>query len=490
MELHLTADWRVGSEIGRGGFGRVHELEAGPHLPAVAKFIPKQPGADRELLFVDLPPLVRNVVPVIDAGEHEGSWVIVMPRAELSLRDHLEGSGKVLDLDSGLQVLVDIAQTLADLDGKVVHRDLKPENVLRLDGAWCLADFGISRYAEASTAPDTHKFAMSTPYAAPERWRAERATAAADIYALGVIAHELFSGSRPFPGPTAEAFREQHLHHDPPSLTSVPAGLAALVDECLFKAPTARPAAQNLLARLTKQAVAPRSGALAALAAANHAEVQRRAEADRQASVAMTAAERRGERQRAARTTFARISAVLHEAIVGAAPSARSASTPGGGWAIQLGPAQLRLVGPTTGSQNWGRWDGPAFEIDAVSSLDLRVPADPYGYEGRSHSLWFGDIQQSDSFAWFETAFMVSPFLTQRARQAPFALDPGEEAAKAVWNGIAEWQVAWRFTRLDPDDLDDFVERWVGWFAAGATGSLRHPTTMPEKNPAGSWRKS
>lgn len=162
MELHLTADWRVGSEIGRGGFGRVHELEDGPHLPAVAKFIPKQPGADRELLFVDLPPLVRNVVPVIDAGEHEGSWVIVMPQAELSLRDHLEGSGKVLDLDSGLQVLVDIAQTLADLDGKVVHRDLKPENVLRLDGAWCLADFGISRYAEASTAPDTHKFAMST----------------------------------------------------------------------------------------------------------------------------------------------------------------------------------------------------------------------------------------------------------------------------------------------------------------------------------------
>lgn len=85
---------------------------------------------------------------------------------------------------------------------------------------------------------------------------------------------------------------------------------------------------------------------------------------------------------------------------------------------------------------------------------------------------------------------MASPFLAQRARQAPFALDPGEEAAKAVWNGIAEWQVAWPFTRLDPDDLDDFVERWVGWFATGATGILRHPTTMPEKTPAGSWRKS
>ena len=54
----------------------------------------------------------------------------------------------------------DIDNALIDLDGKVVHRDLKPANVLLLDGHWCLADFGISRYAEASTASDTQKFAL------------------------------------------------------------------------------------------------------------------------------------------------------------------------------------------------------------------------------------------------------------------------------------------------------------------------------------------
>lgn len=78
-----------------------------------------------------------------------------------------------------------IATALAASDGRVVHRDLKPENVLYLDGHWCLADFGIARHAEASTALDTRKLAMDPHYAAPERWRFERATSAADVYSLG-----------------------------------------------------------------------------------------------------------------------------------------------------------------------------------------------------------------------------------------------------------------------------------------------------------------
>jgi serine/threonine protein kinase len=69
-----------------------------------------------------------------------------------------------------------------------------------LDGRWCLADFGISRYAEATTAPDTRKLAWTPAYAAPEQWRAEPASAATDVYALGVIAYELLAGIRPFRG--------------------------------------------------------------------------------------------------------------------------------------------------------------------------------------------------------------------------------------------------------------------------------------------------
>ena len=54
---------------------------------------------------------------------------------------------------------------------------------------------------------------------------------------------------------------------------------------------------------------------------------------------------------------------------------------------------------------------------------------------------------------------------------------------------MAEFQLAWPFTRLDPDDMDDFVERWAGWFASAATDRLEHPSQMPERQAHGSWRR-
>jgi eukaryotic-like serine/threonine-protein kinase len=74
-----------------------------------------------------------------------------MPLAEGSLRDHLKDIG-ALEATEVIDVLQDVADALEALDGRAVHRDLKPENILRLDGKWCLADFGIARYAEAATA--------------------------------------------------------------------------------------------------------------------------------------------------------------------------------------------------------------------------------------------------------------------------------------------------------------------------------------------------
>ena len=70
--------------------------------------------------------------------------------------------------------------------------------------------------------PRLGKHAMSWPYAAPERWRGERASTATDVYSLGVIAYELLSGSRPFKGPAEHDFRDQHLHRDPPPLATFP----------------------------------------------------------------------------------------------------------------------------------------------------------------------------------------------------------------------------------------------------------------------------
>ena len=83
--------------------------------------------------------------------------------------------------------------------------------------------------------------------------------------------------------------------------------------------------------------------------------------------------------------------------------------------------------------------EAPAFDVVCHAALDLKIPVDRYEYEGRSHSLWFCDAETAGEHAWYETAFMVSALIPRRGRQNPFALAPGEAAAKALWTGMAEY---------------------------------------------------
>lgn len=477
--IKLSREWRLGDQIGRGGFGKVFAASSGDQ-EAVVKLVPKDPGADRELLFVDLGN-VRNVIPIIEHGEHGDFWVLVMPRAEMSLRDFIVSSGNRLGLAEAVAVLKDVCDALIDLEPKVVHRDLKPENVLLLESHWCIADFGISRYAEATTAPDTQKFALTAVYAAPERWRMEHATAAADVYALGVMAFEMVAGVFPFLGPD---FRHQHLHDDPPRLADVPPAFGSLVDECLFKAPQARPKAGNIRARLDKVSGTAGSAGLARLQEVNREEVRRRGEASREQSAGQSEAERRDVLAATAQRTFDQISASLHDAISEAAPAAVASAGRGEGWTLKLNRAELTL----SAMKRHGVGQVAVFDVVCSAALSLTIPPNQYGYSGRSHSLWFGDVQVADQYGWYETAFWFNPLMQRSSRQTPFSLDPGAEAARAVGPGMNEFQVGWPFTPLVVGDLNDFIDRWANWFADAEQGRLVYPGNMPERPPDGSWR--
>ncbi|MEV7004203.1 serine/threonine-protein kinase [Streptomyces sp. NPDC093982] len=489
MRLALNEEWAVGARIGDGGFGAVFEAENTAGEKAALKLVPKNPGAEREMLFTDLDG-VRNVVPVIDSGEHEDQWVLVMPRAEKSLRDQLKEHGQ-LPLNEVVAVLSDVAEALADLkDRGVVHRDLKPENVLLLGGRWCLADFGIARYAEATTAQHTYKGGGSLPYMAPEVWKYQRATSATDIYALGVLAYELLEGVRPFAGPAEHDFQEQHLHGTPPPLTTAPPLLAALITECLFRAPQGRPAAGNVLARLGQIPAAPLSGGLAALAQANQGAVARQAEADRRASAHATEADRRKALLEAATASFSFIAGALLVALTAAAPSAEVRKGNQGGWTVRIDDAQLGLSEPKeTAPEVWSTTVTPApFDVIASATLSLKAPAKHHPYEGRSHSLWYADARAEGQYQWFETAFHT-PLRPSAGTIAPFALDPHHESRAAVSRGMEMHEVAWPFNPLVVGDLDELINRWADWLAQAATGRLTHPSHMPERNPHGSWRR-
>ena len=484
--IELTRRWLLGGPLASGGFGRVYEAQADDGSPAVIKLVPKAPGANRELLFEDLSGKV-NILPILDTGEWQDQYVLVMPLADESLRTHLTDAGGRLLVKDAVPILIDVAEALASLNADVVHRDLKPENILLYNGHWCLADFGIARYAEATTAPDTHKYSMTPPYAAPEQWRGERATSATDVYALGVMAFEMIEGKRPFPGPDTPDYREQHLTQPPPLFSGTPPSILSLVAECLYKPQAARPTPAKVVERLRAQQAVP-SPALDELREVNAAAAQRRGEEAAKMSAEQIREGERRELFTAASTSFHRIVDELTEMVREAAPQSHLS---GGTLTVTLesGTLQVGEVTPApAGCLAYYQYD-PPFDVIAYSQISVRQPRDRYDYEGRAHSLWFCDAKEPGVYRWYELAFMKSGFSGLRFVLVPTALPPTDEQAAGALNPFITTgcQIAWQPVPFDQGDQAQFIERWLKWFAAAATSKLRYPTHMPEQS-GGSYR--
>jgi serine/threonine-protein kinase len=387
-----------------------------------------------------------------------------------------------LDTNEVVSILLDVAEALASLEKDVVHRDLKPENILFYQDHWCLADFGIARYAEATTAQDTHKHAFTAQYAAPEQWRSEHATPATDVYAFGVLAFELLQGRRPFLGPTFAHYRSQHLDQAPPRLIGVSPSIASLVSECLYKMPQARPTPANILLRLRKSQQPPSPAAMQ-LQAANQAIVEQHAQAEASNSAQKSRDEQRRGLFTIARQSFEIILEELVAQIIDAAPSALIKRSPY--MRIELGTGTLSIDSPVESPAECLRaFGGPAaFDVIAYSSIKVSQPRDRFGYEGRSHALWFCDAHEQGIYRWFETAFMIYPLIPKISSVNPFAFSPTDKkAAEAFAPTTAEYQIAWEPLPFDQGEDGPFIERWIAWLAGAARGALRGPSQMPENS--------
>ena len=331
---------------------------------------------------------------------------------------------------------------------------------------------------------------MTHRYAAPEQWRGERANSATDVYSLGVVAYELLAGQLPFLGPAVDDYRRQHLEDTPKSISGVPLKLQSLIDECLFKNPGSRPRPQNLLARL-KQSVWADSEGARQLQQANAIVVKHKAEVDRQESVVKSEAERRRELCEDAERSLARVVSLLNDQVLSNAPASERLGPPPQ-WSWLLNEANLS-VAPSRMADQQLETDayGQPFEAVAYSNITLQIKPDRYGFGGRSHSLWYCDAQEAGVFRWYETAFMPMPGVHKGHLLNPFALAPGRDACVTLIPLIGEYQVAWPFTPIDQGDESDFIERWIGWFAAAAQDLLRRPTSsMPERATKGTWRRA
>jgi serine/threonine protein kinase len=141
----------------------------------------------------------------------------------------------------------------------LVHCDVKPGNLLvRRDGVVKVIDFGIAR-APGEQAGDGADAASGTvAYLSPEQAVGKPATAASDVYGLGVVAYECLAGRRPFAGEHPIAVALAHLLQVPPPLPAdVPAAVQALVAQAMAKQPGCRPSDASLFGR---QLLALRNG--------------------------------------------------------------------------------------------------------------------------------------------------------------------------------------------------------------------------------------
>src|SRR5687768_16819812 len=275
LQSTLGPSFAIERELGGGGMSRVYLVaDAALARRIVVKILPPDLGgkvnAERFRREIQIAAGLQHpcIVPVLTTGIMEGVPYYTMPFvAGESLRTKLR-SGQLLPVSRAVRVLRDVASAMAHAhEHGVAHRDLKPDNVLLSSGYAVVTDFGVAKAVSSARNDDdleltSHGMTVGTPaYMAPEQATADPAADhRVDVYALGVMAFELFTGQRPFVGKSSQELLVQHITKTPPELADrrpdLPASLTKLVMRCLAKSPDDRPSAAQIVDALDAETAA------------------------------------------------------------------------------------------------------------------------------------------------------------------------------------------------------------------------------------------
>jgi len=213
-----------------------------------------------------------NITTVFDYGEDDSSAYLVMELVAGQPLSQIIADRAPLSAHATASILIQAAAALeAAHQGGVVHRDVKPANILVTpDGTAKLTDFGIARLVNTAPLTQTGQVLGTAQYLSPEQALGQSATASSDIYALGVVGHEMLTGRRPFDADTMVATALAHINQPPPPLPdTVPVGIRSVISAALAKDPADRPATAAAMAHALGMpeaafaSGAPATGALA-----------------------------------------------------------------------------------------------------------------------------------------------------------------------------------------------------------------------------------
>ena len=179
------------------------------------------------------------VVQMMDSGDLDQLCIVMEWVDGKFLRDILTQQGK-LSVERATRIALGVCEALAYIHSQgVVHRDLKPENIMvGEEDAIKLIDFGIAA-SEGMRRLTFSKLsnALGTPdYISPEQIKRKRCDGRSDLYALGVILHEMLTAHTPFDGPNPFAVMNDRLVNDPPPARELNREISAQLQEILYRA--------------------------------------------------------------------------------------------------------------------------------------------------------------------------------------------------------------------------------------------------------------
>jgi serine/threonine-protein kinase len=282
MSLSGSGDrYQLLSRIATGGMGEVWRAEDTVLDREVAVKVLKHEYADDPTFRERFEAEARhaaglnhpNIASVFDVGEiddHDGSGTrrpfLVLELVPGQPLSELLRSGQPLAPEQAAEIAAQAADGIAAAHAMgLVHRDVKPANLLVApEGTVKITDFGIARVADGAAFTQTGQIIGTPHYISPEQAEGAPATAASDIYALGVVLYECLAGTRPFARDTPIQVALAHVREPVPPLgPDVPSWLRAVVDRSLAKRPEDRYASAGEFAAALRAgpAAAPTGGA-------------------------------------------------------------------------------------------------------------------------------------------------------------------------------------------------------------------------------------
>lgn len=248
----IAGRYKVEKMIGRGGMADVYQgTDTVLQREIAVKLLTDRSEMVRKRFLREAQSMAhlnhQNIVSVYDAGEDEEQLYIVMELIHGKTLKEAVAEG--LNYQRSLDVFLKLLEAL-DYAHKhlLIHRDIKPGNIMLLeDGGVKVMDFGLSRrVTDASSVTQAGEIVGTIAYLSPERFLGKTTDQRSDLYSVGCVMYEIFTGDVPFKSPSEDLVSVIFAHVNEPPVPprdknpNLPAGLERIILKLLEKDPDER----------------------------------------------------------------------------------------------------------------------------------------------------------------------------------------------------------------------------------------------------------